>query len=258
MRHSIKLSYQPQVPFTVSGDTVVKIQHVIHPTECWGLILDRINGPRVYESSCESTTQTAIAHHFLYLNDNEQDSGGTEPGRHNHWERRTRATGLRRKATFQRRHWDNWTTAEQHHRFFLRSAVLSTRNSPRSELHKIVCRLVLHPFWLDLWTFHSVTKELVLALWKSICIYGRQCRFATSMPKNIIRAAISLARQSNLPAPPSPIMLPKWDLYRTIIQKGSFFLKAARTSYEFTVRQLFQVSSLKCSLSAATPVALSS
>lgn len=75
------------------------------------------------------------------------------------------------------------------------------------------------------------------------------------MPINIIRAAISLAQQSNPTAPQSPIMLPKLDLYRTIIQKGSLFLKVAKPNYHFTVRQLFQVSSLKCSSLATTSVA---
>lgn len=139
-------------------------------------------------------TQTATANHLLYLNDNERDSGGTELACHNHWERRMRATRLHRKVTFQWGHWENWTMTKQHHRFFLCPALLYIRNSPRSELHKTAFQLVLHPFWLDVWTFHSAAKDLVLALWKSICVYGRQCRFATSMPIHIIGAAISLAR----------------------------------------------------------------
>lgn len=200
-------------------------------------------------------TQMATANHFLYLNDNERDSGSMELACHNHGERRMHATRVHRKATFQRGHWENWTMTKQHHRFFLCSAVLHVRNSPRSELHKIVFHLVLHPFWLDLCTFHSATKDPVLASWKSICIYGRQCRFATSMPINIIRAAISLAWQSNLTAPQSPILLPRLDLYRAIIQKGSFSLEVAKPNFDFTVRQLFQVSSLECSWSATTPVA---
>lgn len=100
----------------------------------------------------------------------------------------------------------------------------------------------------------SVTKDLILALWKSICTYGRQGRFAMSMLISVIRAGISLAWQGSLTAPQSPGMLPKLDLYRTIIQKGSFFLKVAKPSCDFPVKQLFQGSSFKCSLSATTPV----
>lgn len=54
--------------------------------------------------------------------------------------------------------------AEQCHIFFLCSAVLYTRNSPGSELHKAVIQLVLHPSWFHLRMFHSVTKDLILAL----------------------------------------------------------------------------------------------
>lgn len=56
----MKLSFLSQVSFTVSGDMVIKIQHVIHQIKCWGLILDRINDPHVYESSCGSNDPNAL------------------------------------------------------------------------------------------------------------------------------------------------------------------------------------------------------
>lgn len=97
-------------------------------------------------------------------------------------------------------------------------------------------------------------KDKVLASWKSIYKYGRRCGFATSMLINNIRAVTSLAQQSNLTAPQIPIMLPKLDVYRTIIQKGSFFLNVAKPNYFITVRKLFQVSSLACRLWTMTHV----
>lgn len=91
-------------------------------------------------------------------------------------------------------------TPEQRNRFFLCSTVLYIRNGLRSKLHKTDFQLFLHPFGLDLWIFHTTTKNLVLALWKSICIYRGQCRFAAIVPINVVRAVTSLARQSNLSA----------------------------------------------------------
>lgn len=132
VRHTIKLSYRPQVPFTVSGDTVVKIQHVIPLIECWGLILDRIIDPHVYESSCESNDTNGYrkplplpewkwtrfwGHTFWHSTIIEKEgcmplgctgrllSDGV-----------TERTGL-------------WP--KQHHRFVLFSAVLYIRNSPK-------------------------------------------------------------------------------------------------------------------------------
>lgn len=127
-RHTVKLCYRPQVPFTVSGD-VVKIQRVIQLIKCWSLILDRINESPVYESSRDPNTNDYRKPEWHW-----RRFWGQEAGRPQAWYRRTHATmqegclpaGWLRESCF---------TMEQRNRFFPCSAVLYIRNGPRSKLH---------------------------------------------------------------------------------------------------------------------------
>lgn len=158
----------------------------------------------------------------------------------------TEKEGCTRKASFQRGHRENWTRVTHSPCVLLFCASGAVQELSCTKPGFSCCSTLLGST--------SVTRDLVLALWKSICTRGRQGRSAMSMLINIIGAGISLAWQGGLTAPQSPVMLPKLDLYRTIIQKGSFFLKLAKPSCGFPVKQLFQGSSLKCTLSATTPV----